>query len=736
MLYRVAVLALLPAVAASTVNCAAAPLTIPPSSSDNNGAGTDACKCYMNACLDVTALGTAITKQTTNGPIIGRSTGGVDRFVGVPIAADTMTNRFMAPQPYTWTTAIETLTEKQCPHGGYPIAGTENCITLDIWSPTAPAVNAAGYPVSFYVHGGGFTRQDPSFVMLASGMNQAAYNFANLPNTGKTVAILSHYRMGALGWMAHPGFTGSTISGYPGTNPGSGNWGMMDTLHGMAWVQSNAANFNGDAQRVTVYGESAGAAHVTMLMASPLTVGLARTFIAESPYISFGAATFSLQARMEMNTLYTLRTGCTTTAALATGSNISPEASCLRASNIILLIDDSTFAGSAGAAMGGMAQSDAPIATFELMYGPGSSAIFLYNTIQCWPVIDGYTLTMAPLEAYSSGINAAATMVIGHNADEYGTFCFWPFQGGPASYYCSPAPDMVNEAWIFAMYYLDSTATYAEIAAATFAANSGTKMAQLRAGLYYSDIIDTTMARTIQMGTDAWFANGNQQIIEALLVAPGRPVGNVYHYLFAHDSDSQYAPYMGACHGCELTYVLGFYTQSVSYLSISAPASSGMGTMTVDAGATAVGAAMNGYWAALFHTANPNTVGSGLPHWNAMSVTDKQTIVFQGAFPQGALMNPCVRLTGCRTESAKDWRQTKKVFWSSPPASLTYAYLPEPVCTSAPAGYYSHAAATSIGYNCSFLPCCTYPTTSTGRRSLLFGAPSAAASTGSCDPMC
>jgi len=736
---------MVPAVAAqATINCAVPPATYPPASTDTGGAGTNACKCYMNACLDVTAMGTSIQVTTTNGPVIGRSSGGVNRFMGVPIAADsTGPNRFKAPQPVSWasTAPVNALTEKQCPHGGYPIAGTEDCLSLDIWAPTAAASNAAGYPVSFYVHGGGFTRQDPSFAMLASGMNQAAYNFANLPNTGKTVAILSHYRMGALGWMAHPGMAGSTLTGFPGTNPGSGNWGMMDTLHGMAWIQGNAQAFNGDATRVTVYGESAGAAHVTMLIASPLTVGLARTFIAESPYITYGAATFSLQARMEMSTLWSMRAGCTTTADLASTVVVGStsvaltEAACLRATNIVLLIDDVGFGGSAAAATGGLAASDTPRATWESKYGAGSAEVFMYNDIHCWPVIDGYTMTQAPLEAYAAGTNAAATIVIGHNADEYGTFCFWPYISAPASYYCGQSPDMYDEAWVFALYYLDSTASVAEIVAATFAAFTGTKMAQLRAGLYYSDIVDTLIAKTIQMGTDAWFANGNQQIIEALLIAPGRPVGNVYHYLYAHDADSVHVPYLGACHGCELTFVLGFYTASVSYLSLTAPASSGFGTIAVTAADNTVGAAMNGYWAAMFHTANPNTVGSGLPHWSPMSVTDKQTMVFQGLFPQGALMNPCVRLTGCRTESAKDWRMTKKVFWQSAPANLAYSYLPEPTCTSAPAGSYSHFAAERIGYNCSYLPCCTYGTT-TGRRSLLFGAPSAAAATGSCDPIC
>lgn len=233
------------------------------------------------------------------------------------------------------------------------------------------------------------------------------------------------------------------------------------------------------------------------------------------------------------------------------------------------------------------------------------------------------------------------------------------------------------------------------------------------------------------MGTDAWFAAGNTQLIESMLTATTRVSGTVYHYVYAQDTDPQYA-WMGACHGCELTFVLGLYTISMTYLSSQLPASMNANVLTFSAASQTVGNAMNGYWAGLYHNANPNWSGSGLPTWAAMAPADKQTMTFQGYYSHGALMNPCVRWASCRTEQTKDWRYTKKHFWSSSPTTTTHTYMTEPVCTSAPAGFTSHTNGASVGLNCSFMPCCRY---TTGRRSLLFGMPSTTTST-TCDSMC
>lgn len=694
----------------------------------STGAGTLACACYMFPCADVSTLGTSVSATTTNGPITGVTSGGVNMFFGIPIAASTAgNNRFAPPQTVTpWTTPLATTKERPCPQWFYPVGGTEDCLTVDVLA----ASGVTGMATALWVHGGGFTGQNPYFAGLVAASNQPKYSYTGIANGGKTILMLVHYRLGALGWMSHPGFRFSTFPGFSGTNPGSGNWGMMDAINALKWAGANAANFGGDATKVNIHGESAGAAHVTALMASPLTQGLAQTFIAQSPFISYGAATYSMGAREEMDTLFTVRTGCSTTATVSSGSTAATEASCLRAAFIGLIIPDVGFGGSAG---GGLPQSDTATQAFAAVYGASGATpdIFLYNSIHVWPVVDGFAMTKPPLESMASGNNAAASIVIGHNADEYGTFCYSPYF--TTNFACSTAPDKYNEAWILGMYYLPITATWTEIGAAVNAAAGGTKYQQLQGGLYYSDFAEVDAVKpymTVQMGTDAWFATGNMQMIEAALAAPGRVANTVYHYVFAHDSDPQY-PWMGACHGCELTYVLGLYTVSTTYLSSQVPPSFNAAIVTMTAGNLAVGNAMNGYWASLFYNANPNAAGTGLPSWTAMAAHDKQTLVFSGDATLGAVMNPCARVASCRTENAKDWRMTKKLFWTSAPASVQDKFLPESVCTSAPSVFYSHSNPTAYGLNCSFLPCCKY---TSGRRSLLFGMPSTGAT--ACDPMC
>jgi carboxylesterase type B len=680
-------------------------------------AGTNACACYMVTCADVTSMGTPVSLTTTLGPVTGRSQGGVDRFFGVPIAASSAgANRFKTPQSTSWTTAVETTVEKMCPLVGYPIGGTEDCLGVDVMKPSS----GSSLPAAMWIHGGGFYNENPFFYGVAWGPHQQ-YSFSHLPNGGSIVTVLAHYRLGALGWMAHPGFAAETNTFMGGSTTGSGNYGMSDTINVIKWISDNAAHLGVDSTKITVFGESAGAAHVTMLIASPLTNGLVYNFIAQSPFISFGDATFSHTARMTMDTLYTMRTKCTTTPTVSSGSTATAEAACLRAAPITDLISDFGF--------NTLISSFNATAAFDAVYGAGASALFLYNSIHIWPVVDGYIMTLPPLSAYASGINAGANIIIGHNSDEYSTFCYsYPFAPIAGTWACGTMPDAPNQGWIFAMFYLDVSATWDQIFAATNAVMSGTKIAQLGAGLFYNDIIDHVEMMGVQMGTDAWFANGNKMAIEALLSAPGRATGTIYHFVFAQETDTLMSK-MGACHGCELTYVLGFFKVSQTYLSSQTPPSMGVGTVVPTGGSTLVGNAMNAYWSSMWYYGTPNTVGSGLPTWSPMSQSDKQTMTFQDSYPAGALMNPCVRWAMCRTEQAKDWRFAQKQFFSTSPSEPSLAM---PVCTSAPVGTTTHMNSAENGLTCSFLPCCTY--TSMGRR-MLFGMPSTTAAT-ACDSMC
>lgn len=598
---------------------------------------------------------------------------------------------------------------------------------------------------AMWVHGGGFTGQNPYFNLFPSGLNFKSYNYNGIANGGKTILVICHYRLGALGWMAHPGFRGSSYTangGASGIDPGSGNWGLSDTINGLNWIAGNIATFGGDPTKVTVFGESAGAAHTVVLASSPLSVGLAHAFIAESPYITLvgSGSSFSMVAREEMNTLYVYRTGCSTVIAVpdlttsAGASTASVEAQCLRSASIIdIVADGATFSG---AAAGGVAKSDTARAAFDAVYGAGSANIFTYNSIQCWPVVDGFYLTKAPLESMALGNNVAATIVTGHNADEYTTFCG---NANFADYACAPAPDVPNHAWPLGILYLPTQATFTEMAAAVNAAYGGAKIQAVKAGLYYSDIIGpvTSAGRgdqaAIQMSNDAWFAVNTMAFTQAALDAPGRLSGTVYYYVFAQETDPIFFSWMGACHGCELTFVLGFYAMSQTYLTSMMPSSLGM-SGGGRPGDLAVGNAMNGYWAGIYYSANPNVGSTGLPHWYPMTTTDKNTQVFSGDITLGAASNPCMRAAYCRTEQSKFYRLAQKQFWGTVSSDTFHSYLAVPTCSAAPTVFGTHMMGSTLStpLNCSYLPCCTY---SSGRRSLLFGMPSSGASS-SCDPMC
>lgn len=130
----------------------------------------------------------------------------------------------------------------------------EDCLVLNIWRPA----KAGRYPVLVFVHGGSFT-------FGAAGV--PLYDGAKLARRGAVVVTIN-YRLGLLGFFAHPALTREA-----GTDP-VGNYGIMDQAAALRWVRRNIAGFGGDPRNVTLFGESAGAGSVQLLMASPAGRGL------------------------------------------------------------------------------------------------------------------------------------------------------------------------------------------------------------------------------------------------------------------------------------------------------------------------------------------------------------------------------------------------------------------------------------------------------------------------------
>ncbi len=191
-------------------------------------------------------------------------------FLGVPFAAPPIgALRWRPPQPARpWPGTREATTFgaacPQLPASWLPtVAWNEDCLYLNVWTAQWPA--SAKRPVMVYFHGGSNT----------AGYSQMTPLGPELSRLG-VVVVSANYRLGPMGFFAHPALTAES------EHHASGNYGLLDQLQALAWVQENIARFGGDPERVTVMGQSAGAVDICLLMASPLAGGLFQRAILQS----------------------------------------------------------------------------------------------------------------------------------------------------------------------------------------------------------------------------------------------------------------------------------------------------------------------------------------------------------------------------------------------------------------------------------------------------------------------
>ncbi len=149
---------------------------------------------------------------------------------------------------------------------GAGIVGQEDCLYLDIKAP----VNNLNrrLPVMFWIHGGGNT----------SGIKDY-YDFSELIRRHQVLVVTINYRLGPMGWFTHP-----AIQGLQNGLDKTSNFGTLDIIEALKWVQKNIQNFGGDPDNVTIFGESAGGHNVLSLLASPMGEGLFHKAISQSGY--------------------------------------------------------------------------------------------------------------------------------------------------------------------------------------------------------------------------------------------------------------------------------------------------------------------------------------------------------------------------------------------------------------------------------------------------------------------
>ena len=225
------------------------------------------------ACLSLAAASDEV--RTESGLVSGTAADGVRSFKGIPYAAPPIGNlRWKPPQPVSAWSGVKAADAfgPQCPQLPYPADSPyyspprlegEDCLSLNVWTAGASGDKR---PVMVWMHGGGLTR--------GTGATPT-YDGTALAKKG-VVVVTINYRIGPLGYLSHPELTAES------PQHASGNYGAMDQIAALKWVQKNIAAFGGDNGRVTIFGESAGSTSVNVLTASPLAAGLFQRAVGES----------------------------------------------------------------------------------------------------------------------------------------------------------------------------------------------------------------------------------------------------------------------------------------------------------------------------------------------------------------------------------------------------------------------------------------------------------------------
>jgi len=287
-------------------------------------------------------------------------------YKGIPFAAPPVGElRWRAPQPVKpWDSIrLSKSFSLPCPQPTGPKDRmSEDCLTLNIWTPARTA--NARLPVLVSIPGGGFVAGSSS-LSLYDGERLAREN---------VVIVTINYRLGALGFLAHPELSRESAQGI------SGNYALLDMVAALQWVQRNVAAFGGDPSNVTIWGESAGASAVALLLVVPQSEGLFHKAIMNSPWSMYYPISRLREGR---------------------GQRPSAE--------------------ERGAALGSLASLRAK-STDELLQivsaAPAASIDPDQGGLTFRPIVDGVVLPDDPAALFAKGAFHHVPMIVGTNADE------------------------------------------------------------------------------------------------------------------------------------------------------------------------------------------------------------------------------------------------------------------------------------------------------------------------------
>ncbi|MGB8219820.1 MAG: carboxylesterase family protein [Methanoregula sp.] len=228
--------------------------------------------------------------KTDAGVVSGMQQDGLRVYLGIPFAAPpTGDLRWRPPAPVQPWDGVKNATafSPVCPQpvsAGSKVNMSEDCLYLNVWTPAQSL--GEKLPVMVFFYGGAFGQVAPFGTM-------AVYNGTTLAGKG-VVVVTTNYRLGALGFLAHPELDSES------PHNSSGNYGILDQVAALQWVQKNIGAFGGDPSRVTIFGQSAGGESVLIHLVSPQSKGLYEQAIVESgPFWANGPTIHNVHSKAE-----------------------------------------------------------------------------------------------------------------------------------------------------------------------------------------------------------------------------------------------------------------------------------------------------------------------------------------------------------------------------------------------------------------------------------------------------
>jgi carboxylesterase type B len=322
-------------------------------------------------CLSIHAQAQSPIAHTALGDLAGDGAD-IHVFKGVPFAAPPVGPlRWRPPEPAASWTGVRDATQFGADCMQKPLADSrapgvsEDCLTLNIWAPAQ--IPQERLPVMVWVYGGGFVDGSASLPL---------YDGEALARKG-VVLVSLNYRTGVFGFLAHRALAEES------PRHSAGNYGVLDVIEALRWIKQNIGAFGGDPNRVTIFGESAGASMLDLVLVSPLSDGLMQGAILESP-----------GAMRPLSTLAQAETIADVAGSDLTALRAMPAAEVL--------------------ALNGMIVPQVRRLTSPRALGP---------------IRDGWVVPRTDTEAFASGQMQRVPLIVGGNSDEGRVFVKnWPIQ--------------------------------------------------------------------------------------------------------------------------------------------------------------------------------------------------------------------------------------------------------------------------------------------------------------------